>query len=398
MQGRREACQETRHYGNEQREPEHRGVEMHFIEARRSLGREREQRVEAPGSENHPESAAGQSHEHGLDQKMPYQFAAAAPQRRANGQLALPGHAAREQHARNVRTGDQQHQQDRSLQGDERGLQRTDQVVEEQLCFLAPPVVLFELLCQARREAVEISLRLPNAEAGLEPADDRDPGMVAALQLNAVERSRHEHLGLPEQRKAKVRRHHAADHVDATIENEGAAHGRRIGAELPSPESVGEHDCARAAGDVFLSARRSSDRRPLAQDREKASGDACDTDLDRRTASRQRLSLRADAGDGLERAVPFCQVDVVGRGEWITRLTPRRALVEAHQFFRVWRRQWLQHDPAQHAEHRRASSHTERQSEDGGDGESWRTRKGPQGEAHLVHGWECSEGGASSQP
>src|SRR3989442_9687111 len=134
---------------------------------------------------------------------MPDQLAAAAPQRRANGQLALPGHAAREQDARNVRAGDQQHQQDRALQGDERRLQRTDQVVEERPRFLAPPAVLFELLRQARREAVEVSLRFPNTEAGLEPADDGDPGMVAALQLDGFDRSRDQQLGLPEQWKAK---------------------------------------------------------------------------------------------------------------------------------------------------------------------------------------------------
>ena len=62
LKGRREARQETRQHGNEQREPERCSIEMHFIDARRSLGRKGKQRIEAPGSEHHPESAAGHSH------------------------------------------------------------------------------------------------------------------------------------------------------------------------------------------------------------------------------------------------------------------------------------------------------------------------------------------------
>ena len=55
-----------------------------------------------------------------LDQQLPRQAAASGAERRAHGELALSGRAAREQQARDVRARDEQHQHDDAEQNEQR--------------------------------------------------------------------------------------------------------------------------------------------------------------------------------------------------------------------------------------------------------------------------------------
>ena len=99
--------------GDTQREREHRAIQSHLVEARDGPRSEGDERVETPGGEEHPERAADKRQQQRLGEELPQDPSAPAAESGADGKLALPRCSARQQHARDVRTGDEEHQHHR---------------------------------------------------------------------------------------------------------------------------------------------------------------------------------------------------------------------------------------------------------------------------------------------
>ena len=96
LQRRSESGEQTGTYGGEQRERQHRAIDVHLFEARHVGRSERNQRAEDPRRGQDREQSTEHCENHRFDEKVPHQRAAARPQRSADGQFALAGHPARE--------------------------------------------------------------------------------------------------------------------------------------------------------------------------------------------------------------------------------------------------------------------------------------------------------------
>ena len=196
----------------------------------------------------------------------------------------------------------------------------------------------------------------------------------------------------------EVRRHDPADGVGAAVQGQRAPEHRRVRAELATPETVAEHRGSHGRGDVPFRCRSAADRRPCLQRIEEAAGGAGDADLYRRTSSRQRLPLGADARDRNERVVLAGQVGVFGAGKGPARVAAGWALVEPHQLVRSRHGERPQDHPAHHAEHRRAAACADGEDQDRAQREAGGAEERSHREPEVVHDRRPSEGGARGAP
>ena len=102
------------------REREHRPVDADLLEAGDLDRREGGYGAEQQGRHAQAGRAAGQAQHRAFGQELPHEPAAARAEGRADGEQPPAGHAARQQQARGVQAGDQQHEHGHRAQYRER--------------------------------------------------------------------------------------------------------------------------------------------------------------------------------------------------------------------------------------------------------------------------------------
>jgi hypothetical protein len=368
---------------NPERESEHRRIEPHFVEPRDGLRRKRDQGIDAPRRQEHAQNAPAQRQQHRLGQELPHHARPPASQRRADGQLALPGRAAREEHARDIGAGDEEHHDHRAEQRLEDRLDGSDQVVEERRRPQGHALVL----CKPRRDDAafpfEIAIGLGEGCARLEPADGDRPMRVAFVEVLLRVREGHQRLRSVQERQPERRRHHADDRVHPPVERDALAEDVRVPAEVALPEAVRDDRRMGSAVVVLLAGESAAEGGIHFDGREEAGTDLRGREHHRTAAVGHGEPRRIDLGDGLEGLVLAGEVEVVGvrpgTGPGVF-----EHLVEPHQPVRLRHRQGLEDDVLQHAEDGARPADAECEGQGGGRAERRCSPKGADCVAQLA--------------
>ena len=212
---------------------------------------------QAAGGAQQPEHA-------GLRQELAHQAAAAGAQGGAHRHLSLAMGGARQQHVRDVGTGDQEQEGQRARHHEQR-----------------PPHVAHELLVQRQHVRGPAAVRVGVGRGRAAPAIAFISWCASATRHARAAPGQHHHavraaagrpriplqrrpeLALRPQRafvagKAEARRHHAHDLVRLVVHAQRASHHGGVGAEALPPQPVREHDHPRAR----RGRRRGRRRRP----------------------------------------------------------------------------------------------------------------------------------------
>ena len=206
--------------------------------------------------------------------------------------------------------------------------------------------------------AIEIRLGLADRHAGLQPAHQGQPVVVAVRPRVGMQRDVHVGLGKP-----VLLRHHPHHGVRTRVEHHRAADERRIGAELPAPQRMAQdHDARRIADAIFVGAERPPQRRPHAEHGEQRVAGGHAVELLGLAGARQRqigLLVGREAG---ERMVPGGEVEEVRiGGREVSSL--RRRFPHLHQPVGCRKGQRTDDDRIDDSEDRRRGTDRERERE-----------------------------------
>ncbi len=263
VQRRRQTEREAGQQRHERREREDEGIESHVVQAREVRWAESDDGAEAGVGEEHAEHAAGAAQQNRFGQQLADDLTAAGAKRRANGHLALPVAALREQQVRDVDAGDQQHAGHDQHQQADRGAHASHHVFVQGLDEDAEVGVVVRIrLGELTRHDVEAPLRLGDRDARREPTHGAQP--VRAPNVHqACERTRgrqwqpHVHLG----GVIEARRHDADDGVGDRVEVNRSSEQCRVTAELAAPHAVAQDGHRLAARrELILREHASQDR------------------------------------------------------------------------------------------------------------------------------------------
>ena len=116
LEGGQQAEQDARAQRDDHRHHRDRGIEAYVLRAKHAAGREVGEQRDEPRAQQQTREAAEHAEHQTLGQKLLDQIPAARAEGRANGELAPAPEGAREQQARDVRAGDEQHHPHRALQ------------------------------------------------------------------------------------------------------------------------------------------------------------------------------------------------------------------------------------------------------------------------------------------
>ncbi len=204
------------------------------------LGHDRYQPGEHGISDANSKDAAHQGEQEAFGKQLNEDGPRSCPQRAADGQLFLPGHAAGQQEIGDVDAGDQEHKSDRAQQQPQGQLSLLGQeVVFQRLDPRAPSLVALRILLRdVGGDRVHIGLRLLDGDARLQSAHNQQPVEVV-IDLVGFEDQWHGQLCVI----AIVRtgRKHADDGIGLSVHGHGGADDVWIGAEF-QPQLVGQDD------------------------------------------------------------------------------------------------------------------------------------------------------------
>ena len=207
--------------------------------------------VDPPGEQRAGDRAEQRHHERFGDQ-LTHQPAAARADREPNADLLLPRRRARQQHARDVGAGDQQHQADDEHQaGGDRQHDRVGGRMEVDVVgrLQREPTVLVRLRIrrfEARHQQRQVGARLLDGLAGLQPPAQEQPPIAAPFEPGRARGRRHgvvdaDRLDLERRRRrestapgarigtmpCEAGRRDADDRVGVAADADGAADGVR---------------------------------------------------------------------------------------------------------------------------------------------------------------------------
>jgi hypothetical protein len=225
--------------------------------------------------------------EHTLGHELAHLVGPAGTKGGAHGKLVPPRNELRDDHARYVGAGHDQHQrpdepQDRQEHAhveagglDERQHLGTDAFVRCRVLRLQLP-----------GNRLEIGRGLEACDAWLE-ASGHEHGPRVAPAAQQIERERHEHVGIPEHARAGRWRQHTDDGVRHAVEQEALFEDIWARRELPLPELVRQqHHAGRIRASVFRPEAAAEHRRQTPQRRQI-----------RRRAYRRDAHRELDAGE-----------------------------------------------------------------------------------------------------
>ena len=248
-------------------------------------GERRDQERHAPPGEHQADGAAGDGEEQRFGQHQPRQPGPAGAERHAQGQLALPRHAASDQQVGDVGAGDQQHAERHRHQQPQRQVERLAQHARPLRRRQHGQAARQERAPRVRRGGVESRVgglvreqrRVERIEAGAqrvdrravgEPAEDLHPAEAAALELQPrrthlrLHRERHEHLGRRQQLEAvEAARGHADHGQRMAVDDDGLADHVAVAGEAALPVVVAQHRDRRAARRDVVAGREQPARR-----------------------------------------------------------------------------------------------------------------------------------------
>ena len=164
-------------------------------------------------------------------------------QRGADRHLALPAHAARQQHHGHIHAGNQQHKDHARRHHPQRlplifaGNVPAQRHHPRGAAFVGVRMRLPDI----GQHMIHVGLRLRHAQPGLEPSNDLQPVIAArGAQLFRYAQRRVDQVGQAE-REAKSRRHHAHDGVGKSVDVHRLSNHAGIAAEVLLPDLIAEH-------------------------------------------------------------------------------------------------------------------------------------------------------------
>ena len=213
-------------------------------------------------SQQHARRASDHPQHGSLCDQLPNQPATAGAKRRPHRQLSAPRRAARQQQARDIDAGDQQHQRDRAEQNEQGRASLADQQVEHRRRAEGEALVgVGKRLLKVLADAPEVGVDRVFGHTGSRARDDAQefappaPCRLRAEGLAVLERRVHvDGLG-----QARVGRQHTHDQVRLAADGEGPAHDGGIGPKLAHPETVVEQRHAGSAWQMLVGGKRPPD-------------------------------------------------------------------------------------------------------------------------------------------
>ncbi len=296
-----------------------------------------------PGERN-PEQPPAECERHALGEQLAGDPPPRGAERDSHGEFPLAVRAARQEQARHVDAGDEEHAADGAEQHVEGGAVPADQPPLQAHDIVAPALVDLGVGSRlARADALDLGTGAAERRGGSEAGDgdERQPVAIAAqlaeVEPWGVDRGRQpDVLGrrLQAGREREIRRHHAHHRGRGAAEAEGAPDGGGVGAEAPLPEGVRDDGGEAAARHLVLRPQRPSENCGDAEQRHQVAGRVSAPDLLGTLAAAEVeavADVAADGGEGLR--LPPHVLDVgVGEPEvvqpcwgWLRETTTRRS-------------------------------------------------------------------------
>jgi hypothetical protein len=361
---------------------------MDFIGARNGAGGASRQQFRQPRGQQRAENPAGRGQHQALGEELADHAHPARPERRADGDLALPRGAAREQQVGDIGTGDQQNEAHRAEHHEHRRLRVADDFLAERHERGARE--MRQAVLRGNRDARDLGDRLFPRDAGCKPRVDVER-MVRGPERLRIQRHRHDQIGPAHE--PKRRRQDAEDGGGAPFDADDPSHHVGRPGESLLPDLRADQDDVAVAGLLRLTREDASGGRRHAEEREKL----------RRHANRAEPHRAAPLLDGERqpRIVDDCRIPEHPAVARPVQILPRRhdRLLEpglrprlAHRHHPVGLR--VGERPQQHGigrrEHRRRRADAEGEDEDGGDREAAAVQQHPDGKT-KVSDHDCSK-------
>src|SRR5262245_7369867 len=241
---RREAEEDSGHYGNDQRENQHARIDAEMIVARHHPSRFLRQRdlesLDTPSGEQNADRSANERQDDAFGQQLPDDPAPGGAKRQPQRNLFHSPRRAGKRQIGDIGAGDQQHERDRGHYHQRRRFIFAHGVFEDRENSHAPPGVRVRiLLFQPSGDRVQIGLRLPDRDAFFQPPDHQ--AKVIAAIAHRFRRHRHRRQKLGAIRIDHVRRHYADNRARDPVDVGRPAHDIRIAAEAPLPQAVSQY-------------------------------------------------------------------------------------------------------------------------------------------------------------
>jgi hypothetical protein len=224
-----------------------------------------------------PSSAAGGREQEALGEDLADQPPARGADRRPDGHLALPRRGLREEHVRDVRAGDEQHEADRAEQDEER---RAGRVVDARDLLRrdaqGPGAREGRLALERQAHRVHQLLRVGLRNARRQAPDAveaarRGVALVGPQVIGQIDR-----FGVAVQLEAP--RHDPDDGVRVVVEQDVAAEHVRVAAVAPLPDVLADDRHRRRPRPPIVVAKPAAETRLHAEHREEARRDEAAVD------------------------------------------------------------------------------------------------------------------------
>jgi hypothetical protein len=361
LHDRDEAEQQARQDRGDEGEQQRGRVEADRIQPRQVRGGQEDEEAKQPIRDPQAEDATREPEGHALEEQLARDPAPVRPQGHAHGQLLLAALHAHEQQVRDVRAGDEQHEDDRAHEDPEDAADVAHEVLLERPQAGSEARLLEHLLVEAargreplerhRQQARHVRVGLREGGARLEPGH----ALVAELpeqHLGPVEPQR-EDEGVFEVEEAEVARHHADDLHRLSVDGERPPDRGRIATELGLPIAVAEDDGGRAARLVVLAGERAAEEGGHAKEGKDSVGHAQHRDPLRLRQPGHACRPFLPQPDVLERPALLAIREIEeGRGVEVRDVDAGCRVPEAHELVRVRVGQGLEEDAVEDAEDR----------------------------------------------
>jgi hypothetical protein len=353
--------------GIERGPAEHRDRGIVVAPARDHLGRHPSERFDAPRRQDCSADARDGRHQKAFGEQLLNQAAPARSDREPDGHLAAPQPRAREQQARDVDAGDDEHARRRREQHEGGS---TDRGVHPRVADRdrrrAPHRARWRhVVSELRSDRRELGVRLFDGHAVLQARDDADEVLRRGEVLGVGEARGHRRWN-PELRLAaesrEAVRQDADDGQRHVIDGHRLADDRGIGREAAAPEPRAEDRDRRGVDGVFLGAERAAGERRDAERAKVLGRDDLAVKMLGIALAARRDQRRGERRDVIERARRGLQrLDVRPRPAKPRPAVTRRDLgvEEDDETIRIGERQRPQQRAVDDAEHRRGRADAE---------------------------------------
>ena len=225
----------------------------------------RHDRRHAPAREHEAGGRRDEGEGHAFGEQLTDDAPLSRAERRPYCDLPRARRAAREEQVRHVAACDEQHERDGREQNQEALPEIPDEALDERNGAEAHRfIILWKIATQARRNRVELGLRLPKGPSRLQSSVDGEVMLVVHRALFRCEGDRRPQL-LAVARQIERLRHHARHDIGRAVHAESAAENRGFRAEAAHPQTMTQHYHPIAARPILFDRERSPQYRTDAQ-------------------------------------------------------------------------------------------------------------------------------------